>query len=296
MKDIKQRLHEIVSSKTAGDPKERIAQVVESRNARIKTASETGDVKSRLREIVASKTANDPRDRIAQSVESRNARIKTGMAVKQAGLGGDITGDVIASMLPFGMGAPISAGGTVHGFVTDDTGVPNDAAGVVPGIGNSRIIRRLRKVRKDVAPEAKSQRSRIMSDVIAPMTFPLAAGATGALAGALAGAHRYHHTTGDAADGALVGGLTGLAAGTAANLAAALAAAITNRRTRDEQRAAELEPGLLSHVVPGKGVYNYWKRLGYSKNYDEDAVKARKVVDPDIEKARKLLEEMRNKG
>lgn len=214
------------------------------------------------------------------------------MAVKQAGLTGDITGDVIASMLPFGAGAPLSVGGTVHGFVTDDEEVPNDAAGITPGIGESRIIRRLRKVRKDVAPEAKFQRSRILSDVFAPMTFPLAAGT----AGALVGADVHNKIDGDAATGAVKGGIAGIAAGAAVNLAAALAAAITNRRTRDEQRAAELEPGLLSHVVPGKGVYNYWKRLGYSKNYDEDAVKARKVVGPDIEKARKLLEEMRNKG
>lgn len=33
------------------------------------------DITQRLREIVASKTANDPMDRIAQSVASRNARI-----------------------------------------------------------------------------------------------------------------------------------------------------------------------------------------------------------------------------
>lgn len=75
MKDIKQRLHEIMSSKTAGDPKERIAQIVASRNARIKTASEKKDVKARLHEIMASKTASDPAARIAQVVASRNARI-----------------------------------------------------------------------------------------------------------------------------------------------------------------------------------------------------------------------------
>lgn len=185
--------------------------------------------------------------------------------------------------------------------LTGDTEVPNAAAGVIPGIGESRIIRRLRKVRKDVAPEAKSQRSRILSDVFAPMTFPLAAGAGGALAGAgvvagagaWAGDGAHYKTNRDVAKGAFIGGLTGLAAGA---LTGVLAAAITKRRTRDEQRAAELEPGLLSHVVPGKGVYNYWKRLGYSKNYDEDGAKAREVVAPDIEKARKLLEEMRNKG
>ena len=75
MKDIKQRLHEIMSSKTANDPRDRIAQVVASRNARVKTASEKKDVKARLHEIMASKTASDPAARIAQVVASRNARI-----------------------------------------------------------------------------------------------------------------------------------------------------------------------------------------------------------------------------
>lgn len=217
------------------------------------------------------------------------------MAVKQAGLGGDISGGVISNMLTLGMGLPISAGGTVHGFVTDDVNVPSDAAGVIPGVGESRIIRRMRKVRKDVAPEAEFQSGRIISDMIAPMTIPLAAGVGGAWLGAGMGNYRGK-TLKDAVTGGLAGLGAGFGAGVAASLAGALAAAITKRRTRDEQRAAELQHGFLSHIVPGKGTYNLWKRLGYSTNYDEDAVKAPAVVGPAIEKARKLLEEMRNKG
>lgn len=205
------------------------------------------------------------------------------MAVKQAGLTGDIAGSAItAGFAPFGI---------VHGFDTDDIEVPNDAAGVIPGVGASRLVRRMRKVRKDVAPEAESQSSRILSDAFGPITSSLAAGAGGAGLGAGIGALR-----GNTLGGAVTGGVTAFGAGVTANLAGALAAALTKRRTRDEQRAAELEPGFLSHAAPGRGIYNYWKRLGYSKNYDEDAVKAPAVVGPAIEKARKLLEEMRNKG
>ena len=129
-----------------------------------------------------------------------------------------------------------------------------------PGSVPVGCIGAIRKVRKDVAPDAKWQRGRILSDQLAAAVLPLIGGAAGATVGGLAGGGR----------GARAGGLIGAGALAAPGMAAAIAAAITRRRTREEQEKAERTHGALSYVVPGKATYDIWKRLGYSGNYDNE--------------------------
>lgn len=79
-------------------------------------------------------------------------RLKQYWATKQASL----TSDYIGSHNPIGAGY-----GVLHGLSKDDLTIPDDDLGYAPGVGVSRIIRRLRRVRKESVPNKKRQSSRI---------------------------------------------------------------------------------------------------------------------------------------
>lgn len=79
-------------------------------------------------------------------------RLKQYWATKQASL----TSDYIGSYNPIGSGY-----GVLHGLSKDDLTIPDDDLGYAPGVGISRIIRRLRRVRKESVPNKKRQSSRI---------------------------------------------------------------------------------------------------------------------------------------
>jgi hypothetical protein len=176
---------------------------------------------------------------------------------KQASLGTDVGGAFLSSQIPY-VGPFVGLGGTLHGFTSDDTDVPGDSKGLIPGVGGSRLIRRHRRVRKELVPESRFQRSRIISDQIAPLTPAVLLGLAGAGVGSAVSGGR----------GARIGAGIGAGIGVAGGLLGALLAGITRRRTAEEQLAAEKQPAALAHVVPGLGTYNLWKRLGYSRNYD----------------------------
>lgn len=180
------------------------------------------------------------------------------MAVKQASMEADVAGNVLGSSLTGGMSGLI---GGLHGFVAegDELNVPNNSLGLVPGVGSSRMVRRARNVRKDLAPEAASQRGRLVSELISPVTSTLANTGLGMAAGAVLDGRR----------GAAVGGMVGVWAGLAKNLASMLLAASTRRRTKEEQVEAEKSSSLYAHVIPGRGIYDFLKRVGYSGNYDK---------------------------
>lgn len=180
------------------------------------------------------------------------------MAVKQASMEADVAGDVLGYPLTGGASSLI---GGLHGFVADgdELNVPNNSLGLIPGVGSSRMVRRARNVRKDLAPEAASQRGRLVSELISPVTSTLASTGLGMAAGAGLGGR----------PGAFVGGMIGMSTGLATNLASVLLAASTRRRTKEEQVEAEKKSSLSAHVIPGRGLYDFLKRVGYSGNYDK---------------------------
>lgn len=161
--------------------------------------------------------------------------------------------------IPLNVGALANRIGSIHGYITDSTIVPNDYVGLAPVVGASRVARRQRRVRKDLVPEERWQSGRILSDDAATMTNILMLSAIGGGIGAASGAQ------GGVKKGALIGGGVGIAT----SAAAALMAAITKRRTRAEQTESEKSPGILNHLIPGRATYNVYKRLGYSANYDK---------------------------
>lgn len=185
-------------------------------------------------------------------------RLKQYWATKQASMQSDVVGNALTGAIPHA-GALANSIGSIHGYITDSTNVPNDYVGLAPGVGASRVERRQRRVRKDLVPEERWQRGRIFSDEAATMTPILMLSAIGGGIGAASGAQ----------DGVMKGAIVGGAVGGAASVAAALMAAITKRRTRAEQTESEKSPGILNHLIPGRATYNLYKRLGYSANYDK---------------------------
>lgn len=179
---------------------------------------------------------------------------------KQASLGTDVGGAFLGSQIPY-VGPLFNLGGNLHGFMDDDTNVPGDSKGLIPGVGDSRLLRRQRRVRKELVPESSFQRSRILSDQMTPLTSTVLLGLAGAGVGGAV-------SSGSGENGVIKGAGIGAGIGLAGGLLGALLAGITRRRTAEEQRAAEKQPAMLAHVVPGLGTYNLWKRLGYSQNYD----------------------------
>ena len=185
-------------------------------------------------------------------------RLKQYWATKQANMESDVVGSVLTGAVPY-VSPYANRIGRIHGYITDDTNVPNDYLGFAPGVGESRIRRRQRRVRKDLVPEERWQSGRIFSDEVATMTPILMLSAIGGGIGADSGAQ----------DGARKGALIGSGVGIATGAVAALMAAITKRRTRAEQTESEKSPGILNHLIPGRAIYNKYKRLGYSANYDK---------------------------
>lgn len=111
-------------------------------------------------------------------------RLKQYWATKQASL----TSDSIGAFNPIGAGS-----GVVHGLSKDDLTIPDDDLGYAPGVGISRIIRRLRRVRKESVPNKKRQSSRIFIQEPLLMLLSLAAlPALGAGIGAAVGKEDFH--------------------------------------------------------------------------------------------------------
>ena len=183
-------------------------------------------------------------------------RLQKYLAIKQASLGGDYA----AAALDFAGAIP----GTLHGFFDKNTDVYADELGAAPGVGASRLVRRQRNVRKKLAPDKFFQRGRILSDLVSPggqmLLLALAGGIVGGIVGDIEGRAEL---------GAIAGAGAGLATGGMVNMAGALAAALTRKRTIEEQAKAENRSGIWSWLVPGKGTYDSWKRLGASTHFDK---------------------------
>ena len=178
-------------------------------------------------------------------------RLKQYWATKQANLAGDVTGDILWTGIP-------SVFGQSDALVRRSF-PKNDSKGLLPGVGASRVLRRQMKVRTDTGPKDPYPEQRILSDDLSVFT-PILLFATLGFGGGLLAKDQQ---------GPLKG--AGMGAGVAASAAVAglLTAALTRRRTKEEQAKAEQQPAYLNHIVPGLGMYNKYKRLGYSANYDK---------------------------
>ena len=206
-------------------------------------------------------------------------RLRQYWVAKQAGLatdyiGATLTGPAAASISPVA-GDVAALGGTAYGYLADDSEAPDDQLGLVPGVGTSRLLRRGRRVRKALAPDAKHQKARILSDQLSPfVNMLLLAGVGGSIGGIHAltkGSQEKKQLRGTTprAAGVGIGALAGAGTGLAASIAALALAAIKRKRTKEEQAKAERKPGYLNHLIPGRGTYEMHKRLGASTHFDE---------------------------
>lgn len=203
-------------------------------------------------------------------------RLKRYWVAKQASLVGDYVGGM--NLTPVHALANIP--GTLHGLTTDDSEVPDTLAGIVPGIGGSRLMRRQRNVRKELLPESLDQKSRIAAEGVGTITSTLLLALAAGTVGAMNGRHlqsRMQAFPGAAGRGFRKGANLGTGVGAGAMAVALIAAALTSRRTYAEQLNAEKQPVWKSMVLPGYSVYNQLKRLGVSDELNPDGTRKKKA-------------------
>ena len=193
----------------------------------------------------------------------------TPLSNKKAAAAGDVTSAAVWARL-----FPPSALGGVVGLAQADDGdkeLPDDALSLLPGVGAARTVRRLRRVRKELVPESRFQRSRILADILAPIATIAAGNYAGRRIGEAA-------NTMYPEEGGSIGAAAGTLLAAMPVVAGAIVAGFTPRRTHKEQQTAERAPFSRS-LIPGVGTYDLFKRLGYSKTYDEAADRRRMEKD-----------------
>lgn len=214
---------------------------------------------------------------------------------KEAGPIGDAVGSIAWSMDPTGIGSIANSIGGIHGLGAkvnpnaeaelDDHG----ARAILPGVGASRVIQRLRN--QLTANDGSSHR--YWSTQTGQFTGNIIPGLIGAGVGAHIGANSADEE--NKGTGAIIGGIAG-GVGTVAgiNLLAALTAAVTRRRTKQEQAEAAASGGRVAadYLVPGHATYNLWKSYGRSIGdaAERKAQKRQEVADKPEEKTASLRE------
>lgn len=183
-----------------------------------------------------------------------------------------------------------SMGGSIYGLAStpptaEEIKNMHGAMSMVPGVGPYRQAAIAKRVGADYEAANPGKNSNFWPELIGSGTGVLTGAAGGGLLGsalgagvsAAAGDSVYDDTTGaftppDIGKGAFIGGMAGTAVGAISpTIIAALAALVSSTRTKQEQDAAEEIPNATNLMMPGSGIYNNLKRLGYGyKTYQED--------------------------
>lgn len=187
-----------------------------------------------------------------------NTRLGRYWAAKQAGLTADSLGS---------LGLSSKLVGPIHGWFTDDLNIPDPdkevALSFVPGVGSNRIVRRARRVREETAPGANFQTSRVLSDAFSPVGNALLMTILGGVIGGAAGIRDDN-----VFEGIGIGAASGFGISGISNIAGSILAATKRKRTKEEQAKAESKPGLFNWLIPGRGAYENWKRIGASTHFE----------------------------
>lgn len=117
---------------------------------------------------------------------------------------------------------------------------------------------------------SESPRAKALNQGLGPSTqillSTLIGGGIGGVLGSAFGNDIGIGTGSGIASGAGIGMASGAILGAGSQLVGALAAALTRTRTAEEQRKASNQGSLRNHLIPGYGMYDYFKTLGHS-NY-----------------------------
>ena len=202
------------------------------------------------------------------------------MTYKFAGTGADATGAVATSILENVMGLPLQPSliGDIHGVIE---GAPtkkelkdmdnSGAYSIIPGVGHSRLTRRLQKSYTDAGVHEHEARARAAGTILNRRLTPLILGIVGALAGGMYGTHIYNeqkkkgvpnHNDFDWNGGspihpplkyAMIGGMAGTATGTLINMICGVAGILSDKKSKKDTKEDISTYGKM--LIPGYGAY-----------------------------------------
>ena len=181
----------------------------------------------------------------------------------------------VANGLAQGVGAGV---GLLKKAPMDAPADEKDTAGdmskaLIPGVGGHRIGKRMRET-IDVSDRENGDKSKAVRNVVGELAgpslvSPLTLGALGMGAGGLhAGLAGAVPTSPMMTRELIVGGLLGAGAGFGIQGLASLLALARKTRSVEDQLEHDRSSHLVSDMlVPGKGIYDQWKRYGASENF-----------------------------
>jgi outer membrane lipoprotein SlyB len=188
----------------------------------------------------------------------------------------DVGGEYLTSAIPYvNVANPV---GTVAGLLEEPSGrkaldsMNKDKEGewksFIPGVGAYRKVKRLTNVHKAFGSE--SPRKKTINQMLGPSTQAVLMMLGGGLIGGYVGSKYADKSDpweqrGASAGGFMAGAMAGLGTAGLINLTTAVAAAITDTRTDKEQEDATNQSSIKNYLVPGYGVYDYYKTLGKSQ-------------------------------
>lgn len=189
----------------------------------------------------------------------------------------DVGGEYLTSAIPYvNVANPV---GTVAGLLEDPDGrkslnsMNKDKEGewksFIPGVGAYRKVKRLANVHKAFGSD--SPRKKAIHQMLGPSTQAVLMMLGGGLIGGYVGSkyadrsNPFERRDDAAVGGFMAGAMAGLGTSGLINLTTALAAAITDTRTDKEQEEATNQSSIKNYLVPGYGVYDYYKTLGKSQ-------------------------------
>lgn len=153
----------------------------------------------------------------------------------------------------------------------------SDITRLLPGVSAARVNKRLTNTHKHYG--AKSPRLKAFNQVIGPSTQTLLSALAGGVIGSMVVPVAVRKGTEMGAfdkdsdmpsentlraGGFMLGSAVGAGASGLAHLVGALAAGMSKTRTPEEQAKASNRSSLGHYLVPGYGMYDYYKTLGHS--------------------------------
>lgn len=199
---------------------------------------------------------------------------------KKAGVGTDVAGVVLTSLVDTGVNLPIGAGviGDVHGLIEGDPGKKgikdidnNPRVNLLPGAGHSNMTRRLQRSYVESGASKLEARGKATSVVLNKRLTPLLLSLAGTIAGGMYGQYVYNkqkeqgvpdHTDMEWTNFgpmspqvkySLAGAGLGLATGYLINMVCSVAGALSDKKSKKETKE---DMNMYHHMlIPGYGSY-----------------------------------------
>lgn len=195
-----------------------------------------------------------------------------------------LPGDMLLSLFPGGHAVNSTA--YLAGLLSDEDNRQRDLSGIsfVPGMSafrrGNRIKTQVSRELRDIANDSRYKGARPVAHAVAEHLGPI----TSALASTGLGAGLGAALSRDKGRGTVVGGALGLGAASLGHVIAAIAAAKSARRTKEEQIEADKGSLAAKYLIPGKGQYGHFKRLGRSQGERDEDPENSKIKSKETQK------------